>query len=652
MTGDQDIYLMEEAGFHMSTERTNLPLDEIQGAAGIKNWDPLELWARGFKKKSRKKEPEGQEEESGKGHPRIEWVIDNLRLLTDGDYFMSRVQPKKVEFRDSYFKQRWHMKDDGNPKSLRQHEVTGELGLLAKGVIREQEENEEVLSRVVLFKTPKEMQMVSRLICCGQEANGAAMPSEHFEMPQNEDVILRMRRLGKAYYVVCDEKNAFFQQKIPREFGRTMAINYENRTYFMNVLGQGHAWSAKISHQLCWARLVLMRMSAEESMLGVRQEDVQDKCPVILTLYDDIGNEVGFITVYIDNVIVATTDKGLAHRWKQRIERNARALEKVLLKGGEALIFVEGSVEYLGVEYMWDEEELIIKWRWSEKKKMDWIKKNSGPINRLQWTPRLMGSWVGTSMWTTRIALEPLFKIRKEMSIASAAQVLARRHENDGKWDKVLDAGTMEIHWPLLEQIRKNIVTQGTHKRRYVEPQEPRVWGAVDASTKMGRGIFFYKVTAYEVDIGWRYWIRPTEEEKKKCAFVMEVKVILEALERTLQKGHNHGATMRFVSDCVGAIVCILKGYSRNAEACDMIETIYGMLENTGSTLELRWVKGIVQVADDTSRGKGYDSTKARESWEALQRDLRLPRPKGRFWKGEDDQFEGGYDEEKKLISF
>ena len=79
-----------------------------------------------------------------------------------------------------------------------------------------------------------------------------------------------------------------------------------------------------------------------------------------------------------------------------------------------------------------------------------------------------------------------------------------------------------------------------------------------------------------------------------------------------------------------GAIVCILKGYSRNNEACDIIENIYELLERTGATLEMRWIAGVSNVADQPSRLDGLEEARRGETWIALKGDMALPRPKGR----------------------
>ena len=92
----------------------------------------------------------------------------------------------------------------------------------------------------------------------------------------------------------------------------------------------------------------------------------------------------------------------------------------------------------------------------------------------------------------------------------------------------------------------------------------------------------------------------------------------------------RRGDKVRCASDCVGAIVCILKGYSRNNEACDIIENIYELLERTGATLEMRWIAGVLNVADQPSRLEGLEEARRVETWIALKGDMALPRPKGR----------------------
>lgn len=629
MSDEWDV--LEDAGFHVSTERTNLPLDDIVGAAGIKNWAALRAWANGFP--TEEFDEKAQINRVRRTHEPIEWVINSLRMLTDGAYVMSTLKPKQVEFKNSYFGEQWRTYDDKRPKSLTAHEM---MSLLEKGVIRERDEGEPIFSRVVLFKTPKN-DNVSRLITCGQEANAACEKTPAVHLPMPEDVIRRMRKLGKAYYVICDEKNSFFQQKIPKEFGRTMGINFEGKVYFMNVLAQGHAWSAKISHELCWARLILVIRSGGMSTLGVRHSDIANSCPIILNLYDDNENIIGFVTVYIDNVLVATTDLGLAHRWKTRIEQNAALHQKVELKNGAAFLYKDGKVEYLGVEYIWNESEQEVQWRWSTDKKNEWVSKHSKPLRSMPWTPREVASWAATIMWTTRIALRPLFEIRDSIELASEAQSLAKRYENCGKWDAKLTSCDVEKIVNRLEKIRRILCDETIHTGKIPPKQEPAILAAVDAAQKFGRGIVFLDTNG---DVIQWHWIKPTINDKMDqttlCAFYLEILIILEAIQRA----EARDVTLRFLSDCVPAILCVMRGYSRNKDACDLIEQIYKLLWQTNCQLELRWAPGSVMVADEPSRVLPFQWWKVPICFRILWADLELPRPRGRFYRGVDHEFQ------------
>jgi len=478
------------------------------------------------------------------------------------------------------------------------------------------------------------------------------------------------------YYVVCDEKNSFFQTKIPKEWGRTMAISYEREIFFMNVLGQGHAWSARVSHQLCWARLVLMRKSEAANRLGIRQEDLKE-CPVILLLYDHEGKEVGFIVVYIDNVMVACKEAQMARMWKERIESNARTMGKVALKHGNAFLYLDGEVEFLGVDYKWDENEKEIQWAWASSKQEAWVTKTQRLVRAMTWTPREITSWVGTLMWVTRIAVKPLFTIEDEIELATKAQHLADKYKEDGKWDHILTELEMKTMWNTLEIIRETLRTQGNfktnpqavHKGKVKIGGLPTIWIAVDAAKTEGRGVVFLNARGEAMT---RLWIKNTEEEEQMCAFVLETKVILEAVERINLKDLGapeqpfmERATadevpetpeikekqiIRVVSDCVGAIICVIKGYSRNKKAREYIRKLYQLLDKYGHILELRWVRGVGQVADYASRGfasrngrkpdetEKENETRRKESWEALNKEMKLPRPVGRFFKGVDHE--------------
>ena len=599
---DEPEYVLEEIGIKIPAQRVrDLPLDTIECAAGVRNWVPLQKWAE---------------------DNHILWASENLKMLTCGKHCLAVLQPKVVKWEESMWIGRWEM--GGERGSLTRDEMES---LVQGKVLRKRKGAEPVLSRIRLFKTPKD-EKVARLIMECQEANKAAAASTPFSMPMVEQVVARIRQLGRASYVVSDERHSFYQQKIPEEWGQTMAILFEGEIYYPNVLAMGHSHSAKVSHQGCWAR-VLMRLSKKESMLGVRAEDIKD-CPTILTLYGEDGKEVGFMCVYLDNVLVATKLEWLARAWKTRIERNAKVLQTLALKEGQAFLFLEGKVVYLGVEYEYNEELGLLQWRWSTKKREKWERENDQPLDEIAWTPRRVASWTGTLMWRTRIDMVPLFAIRGQMEMVKQAQAWAIKYAKGNHWDHFLDTEEIKGLWECLGRTREELRKGEFNQTRWIEPAAPTVWVAVDACTSIGRGIVFLNERG---EAFLRIFIRNTSEEiSEDCAFLLEVKVILEMLERAELP---RGTTIRCVSDCVGAILCVMKGYSRSPKACDMIEKMYDILWTTESVLQLRWVAGVYMVADNTSRGTSIEEHRRAESWRVLQeREIQLPRPKGRLYKG------------------
>jgi len=231
-----------------------------------------------------------------------------------------------------------------------------------------------------------------------------------------------------------------------------------------------------------------------------------------------------------------------------------------------------------------------------------------------------------------------------------------RRH----KWDTVITevdnrtlTGEMGLEslggvWNLLEEMRQEIVgremlrdpsfgLEGVFNKGKLRPtEEPNVWVAVDACTSTGRGVVWYdgetgrpkKLTKF---------IPNTVADKMDYAFILETTIILEMLEATDLRpqtgadGVVRRTVVRCVSDCVGAIVCVMKGYSRNNRACAIIRTIHELLEKHDAVLELRWVAGLSMVADQTSRKEELDEDRIKASWEALKmKKLMLPKGKAR----------------------
>ena len=101
---------------------------------------------------------------------------------------------------------------------------------------------------------------------------------------------------------------------------------------------------------------IMTTQEKDHETLGIDRREVEGN-PTIITLYDSQGNEVGFVTVYIDNIIVAVVegceDKMLLRKWEARLRANARSLRKAEFK---YMNLTEEVVEYLGVQYEWNEE--------------------------------------------------------------------------------------------------------------------------------------------------------------------------------------------------------------------------------------------------------------------------------------------------------
>ena len=184
--------------------------------------------------------------------------------------------------------------------------------------------------------------------------------------------------------------------------------------------------------------------------------------------------------------------------------------------------------------------------------------------------------------------------------------------------------------WGHLEVVREWIKDESFHEGMIEPDSEPTIFTAVDACTTCGRVAVWFD---QEGQVTGEMWIAEEsmgpegDRRSTKCAFVLETKVVLESLKATrLMRGDK----VRCASDCVGAIVCILKGYSRNSEACDIIEEIYDLLEKSGTTLEMRWIAGILNIADQPSRLEELEEARRVATWEALKGEMALPRPKGR----------------------
>ena len=173
---------LEEIGVFIPSMRTiDLPMDPIEVGASVTSWVSILEWAAACDKK---------------------WAEDAIKLVDEGGYFKTRAKPRYVPDSERYHK-KWET------DTLTRDEVKD---LIEAKVVRRAIEREAYLSRIKLFKTPKDA-LVARLIAECQEPNGACEEPPEFELPGVEKIVERMRRLGRAYYIIADMRHWFNHAK-------------------------------------------------------------------------------------------------------------------------------------------------------------------------------------------------------------------------------------------------------------------------------------------------------------------------------------------------------------------------------------------------------------------------------------------------------
>ena len=246
----EDDELLSEMGFDIPTERViKMAMDEVKCGAGITTWVPLVAWAQWAE---------------------MTWALEAVDLLESARFVRERLKPKRVLDTEQYF-EKWEMCDGKKVSDLSIQEIRD---LVQAKVLRRSRERESYLSRVKLFKVPK-TDLVARLIFACQEANKACESPPHFSLPQTEEIVRRMRRLGRAYYAVADARHWFYQCKISEEFAHTMAILFEGEILFPNVLPRGHPGAPWAGHHLCWG-LVTMR-EPKQDPLGIKTVELRTR---------------------------------------------------------------------------------------------------------------------------------------------------------------------------------------------------------------------------------------------------------------------------------------------------------------------------------------------------------------------------------------
>jgi hypothetical protein len=251
------------------------------------------------------------------------WMEGARRLLTQGTIKELEPQPTKEEL----------------PSVRCSEDARRFLGKLAQtnegtSLLRPFEYPDVLKETCGLFLTPKK-ENTFRLIFDARRANARLERLNGFRLFTLDDLIHAMGNLmakGPVYAWTCDFRHFFYQLGLARPLQQWFGIRGfgKDEIYFPNVWPMGFHSSPEVAQCVSWT--AVLAREKDESSLAVTPP--KDRMPTVLPIVTKKGIQ-GYIFVLLDNILVATDDKSLTAKWRERITRNIRILKLEVKKGAE-----------------------------------------------------------------------------------------------------------------------------------------------------------------------------------------------------------------------------------------------------------------------------------------------------------------------------
>ena len=419
----------------------------------------------------------------------------------------------------------------------------------------------------------------------------------------------------------------------------------------------GHTWSPFLASNITWG-ILLMDNSFRTFNRGYPNEmcveeefyaQIPETTPEFVYIRRVIDNVIiGFLSVYLDNILFACVDHRIAIEMKRKLIENAKAVGAVWKfpkdKDGNTMESpISGpdrEVDYVGVQYTWD--GIALKWQWPERQRETFRNDFIWTEDPAEWDPRKVFSLIAKRMWMARIAEMPLFVIGDVVRIISVVQEFVRKiecaDEESSGWDKKFSS---EEFFPMRDDLRyayENLLTPEIMTKNFSEVPRRMIYAVVDACTTKGMAAVWMNDEGQAERTLQHMW---TEQEKPFCRYAVHVesRIICEALENTKETG----VTIRLASDALGAMQGIKKGWSKSVVLREYITRSYVALWGKGNNLSLVHVKGKNNFADFPSRewtehtnvgkrGAPFNSAKGWRAENERRRDLTWA-----VLRGEDD---------------
>jgi hypothetical protein len=494
--------------------------------------------------------------------------------------------------------------------------------------------------RAGFFTVPKSNGKL-RIITDARPANRICKKPPHFSLPTVEDIIKLVQSLPEVHAATTDLRHWFHQIPIPASLRRLFYIRSAPRWFgrepFVSPKVLPMGWTAApFVAQCCAWTVILSGLVDKREEVSFRQElgitndawsmlKLSSEPPSVLPLRKG-SKVVGYIVVYIDNMLILTSDPGLRDAWVENIDAGAKKFNAEFKSEGKAGVacptgwctqrdshnwclssnecphegpyhdHIKGCpcFSFLGI--------LFCKCGWRIDPSRLGLPCSSDAIReqRLPITYRLVASIVGRLLYSKRLERLGLLNT---VELYDLAVIAPPRADIRSSWGLKVPSPVVErvisCMPKLMEEYEANPIRfhRGTHRNA------EHVFLSSDAHASPtvtgGAGVVLFKSPPVALHVAHSAE-QHSEFVLHKEIFVLEADAVVLALDTFANE--VKGKHVVFGEDNTTVIYAFKAGFSANPRLRSRIQAIYERLEKLDSTLEMVYIPSAFMAADAVSR--------------------------------------------------
>ncbi len=466
---------------------------------------------------------------------------------------------------------------------------------------------------------PKNVKPKARAIFNGKRLSSMMKAPPPINLPSPPEILLHLLLLDnrkKFSILTADWRHFFHQIKLHKDNSDWFCIRLGRKILRWVTLPMGLSWSPYVAQSISWAMIIKMYEECKEWPFALSREALLRQPPSFL----HFANGDGFITIYLDNLIVVGTPavmKFFTSRKKVLADCNLCIKEWTEISD---VLWETVPAVFLGME-VWRirtaRGTYWLRWRQSAEKVEKWkdafintLWKDSGEKNA-DGTPllnknfkisyRMMMRLCSRILWRQALSLLPLCDFADIINIMR--QRSKDKHRGRHNWDSSFEMSAEE-HEILCHHFHDiNINKPFEQECQDIKKIRKQIFCCSDASSK-GWGYVVYKdgeAVANESGIGSGVWTR----EQNYHIFVLEFLAAKKTIEHILSGNVSEEQLEIVIGIDNTAVAHVLRNrYTANTFIQNDLAELMMKIRDANCILRVVNLRSADNVADDPSRGR------------------------------------------------